>query len=235
MVWFLSWDEVLSSWSFLCQVRKQSCPTETDSFHGGNTHKCVCEGMEEKVHFLGIEDLFQWEKTPFRGPEGQRWLIRGDNPLVRWQSANLQEIFKRSETPRSHVVTANQAQAQQLCWSFHLPEMTRALSQLLEVSWKIPHLMTRPWTAAASTRALPGTAPVSVVWLDRLKVLLQWMLHHGSLSITREVSAVLFTILRSPLFKSFLTKGSLNACIDSWLRSAKYPHVAKTWRFFKAA
>lgn len=75
---------------------------------------------------------------------------------------------------------------------------------------------------------------MGVVWRDRLKVLVQLMLHHGSLSITQEVSAVLFTSLPAPLFKSFLTKGNLNACIDSWLCSAKYPHVAETWRFFKA-
>lgn len=92
----------------------------------------------EKIHFHGLEDQCQWEKSHFDGLEGQCRLIRGDDLLVRWQSANPKEIFKWSETPRSHLVTDNQAQAQQLCWSFHLSKMTRVLSQLFRYPEKFP-------------------------------------------------------------------------------------------------
>jgi len=76
---------------------------------------------------------------------------------------------------------------------------------------------------------------VGVVRLDRLKVLVQLMLRHGSLSVTQEVSAVLFRSLRALPVSVIPDKRKFKAVIDSWLRTAKYPHVAKTRRFFKAA
>ena len=93
-------------------MRKQSCPIATDTFHGGNnTSVCVGDMEEENIHFLGLQDQCQGERTYFLGLEEQCRLSGGGNLLARLQSAGLQEIFKWSETPRSHVVTDNQAQA----------------------------------------------------------------------------------------------------------------------------
>lgn len=183
--------------------------------------------MEESIHSLGTEGLFQGRKPISMGwrvsAAHQRWQSASEVTIS--QSARNLQVDWDSQEPLSHWWSSpGSAAVLLLSSSRDDPSAVTAL----EVSWKIPDLM-------ASTRALPGAAPVGVVGLDRLKVLLQLMLHHGSLAVTQEVSAVLFTSLPAPPFKSFLTKGSLNACIDSWLCSAKYPHVAETWRFFKAA
>lgn len=94
-------------------------------------HKCVCGDMNN-IHFFGTEDLFQREGTHFCGLAGQCSLIRGDNPT------NQPICQKSSSALRLPGATDSQTQAQQLCWSFHLPKMTRVLSQLLRNHEKFP-------------------------------------------------------------------------------------------------
>lgn len=69
---------------------------------------------EENIHFLALEERGVGGggcRTYFLGLEEQCRLSGDGNLLARLQSAGLQEIFKWSETFRSHIVTDNQAQA----------------------------------------------------------------------------------------------------------------------------
>lgn len=85
-----------------------------DTFHGGNnTSACVGIWRRRTSIFL------RWRsrggggggRTYFLGLEEQCRLSGDGNLLARLQSAGLQEIFKWSETLRSHIVTDNEAQA----------------------------------------------------------------------------------------------------------------------------
>lgn len=70
--------------------------------YGGGEHPFSCAGGAGaggggRTYFLGLEEQCR---------------LSGDgNLLARLQSAGLQEIFKWSETLRSHIVTDNEAQA----------------------------------------------------------------------------------------------------------------------------
>lgn len=173
---------------FLCLERKQSCPIATGAFHGGKDTN-VCVGIWTTSTFLG-------QRTCFRGKEpiSVGWRVSAVSSEV-----TIPQISRSARNLQVHWDSQEPLIAKPRLSSCAGPFIFPRWPECCHSCWGIMRNSLFNDTAAASTPALPGTAPVGVVWLDRLKVLLQLMLHHGSLSIRQEVSAVLFTSLCSPL------------------------------------
>lgn len=180
------------------------------SFPRWSPHKCMCEDMEESILSLGTEDLFQWEKTHFPELEGQCRLIRGDN----------QPIFKWSKTPRSHLESL-----------MIKPRLSSCAGPFIFPRWS--ECCHSAWDTMKNSQFNGCSINPSSARSSPCGCCLTWQME-GAPSINaaswfsfNKAGGVSSSVYKppAPRFKSFLTKGSLNACIDSWLRNVANTYV----------